>query len=294
MTLFNLPYTADEATLPSALPTIDEIESATEVLNRTIGRKVVVVGEHYVVKYGLQVNPLEGETLLFLGGSTQVPVPRIYALFQRPHEDTWKTYIVMERITGPCLQSEWAKMSQETKQRVCSRLQEIFKDMRKLKTPGGYCSVGSGGLPDNIFWTNDPTQPFAGPFNTEADLNKALVAKYIESGLPKYKAEFYARAFKEVLRDHEPMFSHGDFQRKNVMLRRSIAKDTCDKKDIEPDVVVIDWECAGWYPSYWEYARAIFACGRWDDDWNCWVEQVLEPFRNECSWSMWLMNEMWC
>lgn len=26
------------------------------------------------------------------------------------------------------------------------------------------------------------------------------------------------------------------------------------------DVVLIDFEFAGWYPNYWEYARAIFAC----------------------------------
>lgn len=25
---------------------------------------------------------------------------------------------------------------------------------------------------------------------------------------------------------------------------------------------------AGWYLSYWEYARAVFACARFDDDWS--------------------------
>lgn len=59
--------------------------------------------------------------------------------------------------------------------------------------------------------------------------------------------------------------------------------------DLEP--VIIDWEFSGWYPSYWEYARAIFACGRWNDDWNDWVDQILEPFRNEYAWVSILLRE---
>ena len=32
------------------------------------------------------------------------------------------------------------------------------------------------------------------------------------------------------------------------------------------EIYVVDWEGAGWYPEYWEYAVA-FATFRWDDDW---------------------------
>jgi len=58
-------------------------------------------------------------------------------------------------------------------------------------------------------------------------------------------------------------------------------------------LVIIDWEFASWYPSYWEYARAIFACGRWGDDWNYWVDRTLEPFRNEYAWMDILLRELW-
>lgn len=72
-----LPYTADIASLPGCLPTIEEIESATDILSVTTGRKVVGVGSHFLVKYGVHVDILEGETMLFLERSTPIPVPRV-------------------------------------------------------------------------------------------------------------------------------------------------------------------------------------------------------------------------
>ncbi|USP78756.1 hypothetical protein yc1106_06030 [Curvularia clavata] len=286
-------YIADGASLPATLPTVEEIESATEILSRTAGRKVVGVGEHFVVKYGKQVDLLEGETQLFLEQETNVPVPRIYALFQSA--DQKDSYIVMERIKGSSLASEWPKMNQASKETVSSKLRSIFEEMRKIETPGGYCSVGHRGLPDGLFWTNDPSHPFSGPFDTETELNNAMLAKYVEDGHSRYKADYYSRTFKENFQGHVPVFSHADFQRKNVMLRDS---STATKTEVPRDItdwqpVIIDWEFSGWYPSYWEYSRAIFACGRWEDDWNCWVDRMLEPFRNETAWVTSLLRELW-
>jgi hypothetical protein len=61
----------------------------------------------------------------------------------------------------------------------------------------------------------------------------------------------------------------------------------------ELEIVIIDWEFAGWYPSYWEYARCVFACGNWNDDWSVWVDEILEPFRNEYVWTNMFLVELW-
>lgn len=282
-----LPYVADDRSLPATLPTVHEIESAEEILSNTTGRKVVGIGTHFVVKYGVQVDPLEGKTIVFLAQSTLVPVPQIYAMFQDSAQDT--TYIVMERIKGLSLDLEWPQMSSTSKDAVAFQLRNIFEEMRKLASPGRYCSVGCQGLPDGLFWTDNPLNPFAGPFGTEAELNKALILKYTESGLSKHKADYYTRTFTSVFQSHEPTFSHADFQRKNILIR----KRETQLDSAHSELVIIDWEFAGWYPSYWEYARAIFACGRWDDDWNDWVDKILEPFRNEYAWMELLLRELW-
>jgi thiamine kinase-like enzyme len=81
--------------------------------------------------------------------------------------------------------------------------------------------------------------------------------------------------------DHPPTFTHGDLQRKNIIVGK------------DGRITIIDWEFAGWYPSYWEYARAIFACGRFDDDCNEWIDLSLDVYRNEWDWMQMLILELW-
>ncbi|KAF2874599.1 hypothetical protein BDV95DRAFT_627222 [Massariosphaeria phaeospora] len=278
MSSYSLPYYADPATIPAQLPTSEEIAAAHKILSDKSATKVVAIGDHFVVKYGPQVDLLEGETMLFLQDCSSV------------HSNNEIKFIVMERIKGQDLSLIWAKLDHAAKEKLAMKLRTIFAELRQLTSPGGYCSVGRRGLPDGIFWTNDPLRPFAGPFETEASLNKAMIAKYVEDGLSKHKANYYARTFKEVLQNHPPVFTHADFQRKNVMIRAS-SKPLTDQAEL--DVVIIDWEFGGWYPSYWEYARTIFACGRWDDDWSLWVDGILEPFRNEYVWTNMFLLELW-
>jgi hypothetical protein len=213
MTYFNLPYFADPVSLPARLPSLEEIESTGHLLSKSTGRKVVSIGEHFVVKYGKQVDLLEGETVIFIEQETAlVPVPRVYALFERVDDSSLATkYIIMQHIKGKPLDTEWPKMDQAAKEVIASKLGKAFEEMRKLDSPGGFCSLGRRGLPDSIFWTDDPIQPFAGPFNTETELNEAMVAKYRSIKYSDRRADWYARAFEAVLRGHKPVFSHGYF-----------------------------------------------------------------------------------
>ena len=89
----------------------------------------------------------------------------------------------MERIKGHSLDLEWSRMDVATKDAVATQLRNTFRDMRKLSSPGGYCGVDNGGLPDGIFWTSDPSKPFAGPFDSETELDEAMVLKYTQHGL---------------------------------------------------------------------------------------------------------------
>ncbi len=280
-TVAALPYFADSATVPAKLPTVAEIISSQEFLRNSTGHKVVGIGYHFVVKYGPRVDLLEGETMRFLEHSTSIPVPRVYAIFQ--DHDTQHNYIIMERIWGETLASVWPRMDNNEKEATVSALRSSLEQMRKLKSPGGYCRLGHHGLPDEIFCTADPLH--TGRFDTESDLNDALIARYIESGLSKFKADFYSRVFKRVFRDHEPVFTHADFQRKNIMVR--------NHGEMQSKIVIIDWETAGWYPSYWEYVIAIFTCGRFSDDWDYWVDRMLEPALNEYPWMHMFLLEMW-
>lgn len=285
-----LSYSADAATLPAALPTISEIHSSEDVLLEDRRRKVVGVGECFVVKYGYGVSLLEGESMRFVRQSTSVPVPALYASFQVT-EPTYarskKTYLIMERIRGESLESLWSKLDEDAKKTIVLKLQLFFDEMRKLESPGGYCAVGGRGLPDDIL--QDEQKPIQ-VFDTESDFNEGIIRNYLGDAIPKYRVDFYSRAFQSVFQNHPPIFTHGDIQKKNIMIYRDKG-DQFNQETLK--VVIIDWEFAGWYPSYWEYARALFACGPWDDDWSVWVDRFLEPFISECILTWTYMEDRW-
>ena len=70
-----LPYYADAKTIPASIPTIKDIESSPDVLCDQRTRRVVGVGQHFVAKYGLDIELIEGENMLFIRQATSVPVP---------------------------------------------------------------------------------------------------------------------------------------------------------------------------------------------------------------------------
>jgi hypothetical protein len=73
----------------------------------------------------------------------------------------------------------------------------------------------------------------------------------------------------------------------------SLAESIGKGGNAEYDIVLVDWEYAGWYPSYWEYSKAILASGRWDDDWHIWVGKGLGPYFVEYPWFSMVFLELW-
>lgn len=47
-------------------------------------------------------------------------------------------------------------------------------------------------------------------------------------------------------RSYDVRFTHGDLGPQNILVRGSEV------------VAIIDWECSGWYPEYWEYTKAHY------------------------------------
>ena len=276
-------YYAPAAVLPTALPSRNDIATCSEVLSNRTGCRVVGVGRHYVVKYGTQVDLNEGETMLYLSRTTTVRVPRVFALFR--DGETQKNFIIMERIHGQSLEQVWPSLSKVDKQDIADQLKNSMDELRLLPSPGVFCALHSRPLPDRLFETDKTLVAGDGVFGSENELNAALLKRYETSEARSLgRSEFYSRMWPSVFSKHPPVFTHGDFQRKNVLLAGEANA---------REVVLIDWETAGWYPSYWEHARALFICARFEDDWSIWLEAILEPFLKEYAWMYTFMCETW-
>ncbi|KID81768.1 phosphotransferase enzyme family protein [Metarhizium guizhouense ARSEF 977] len=281
-----MPYFAAPDRLPEPLPTDATIKCSSEVLKAGHGRRIVRVGQHFVVKYGVLVSLTEGENMLFVRETCDISVPQVFALYSRIHPGGTKvSYIVMEYIQGKSLDSCWDTMSAADKSNTSQRLRLMLDKLRSVPSPGYFGCIGRRPMEEGIFWTRQEDSKdhglISGPFDTEAQLNNALVEKYLyNSGMPS-KARFYRRVLPRVLCDHASVFSHGDLQRKNVLVGD------------DGNLCLVGWESAGWYPSYWEYASAMFACGNRRDDWHEYVAGILDEYPNEYVWFDMMVRELW-
>lgn len=83
-----------------------------------------------------------------------------------------------------------------------------------------------------------------GPLDLEEAFNIAIIDAY-ESVVPKRHIRNFPIGMLSE-RDHSIVFSHGDLRPQNILVK--------DEKVIG----VIDWEFSGWYPEYWEFAKALY------------------------------------
>lgn len=289
MSSLHLPYFAPDP--PCALPTETEIAQSPILIDHN-GYKVARVGTHFIVKYGNSktLNLLEGENMVFVQQNTRIKVPRVYALYM--NDAATKSYIVMEYIEGDTLEAAWPLLSEAEKEKITGILKGYFIELRKLLSPGYYGSIGKRPLLQGMFWTPKSIPEINGPFDTEEEFNNAMVLKFTRDSdfSSKNKAEFYKQAMRKVLTGNKPTFTHGDFRRKNVMIRRVASDETPDG---EFEVTLLDWEMSGWYSGYWEYSISMVGTG-WADDWSRWLAEVLgDSHVVEFPWVQMLFLDLW-
>jgi serine/threonine protein kinase len=273
---FPFPYYRDAGQLLGPLPDQNEIERATRTLPKRsdYSGRLVVIRDKYVVKYGPLVTENEGYALLFVEERLNVAAPRLYAMYR----DRDTLYIIMEYIRGISLEMAWPSLTEANKHSIVGQLRCIFDQMRALPSPGFYGSVNRGPVPHRYFFSREKDTAVTGPFQTEEEFRTAIALRsktmWSESNSHSFLSDYLARHLPLALRNHPPMFTHGDLYRENVLVRK-IFNSVINEEEYEV-AALVDWEIAGWYPSYWEYAH-IFPLLQWIDDWPAYIEKILDP-----------------
>lgn len=204
----------------------------------------------------------EAHAMRFVAEKLSIPVPKVYCAF------TYKgdTYIVMSKIKGHMASRGWDSRSEESKDRLFYQLRQMIQELRSIKPPKtiGVANVDGGPICDYRL----PSKPFWGPFGSIRDFHKALVnganvaTEY--ANMPPNLPELFS--FYRTSLDM-PTFTHGDLSKSNVLVNGNQI------------VGIIDWETAGWFPSYWEYtcARSVAVNSFAESD----IDKFLEPKRHE-------------
>lgn len=258
------------------LPNPDEIRQCTDVLKESSTSKVVAVDEKVIAKFGGGIDVWEGQALIYLEREVRdVPAPRLYAMYY----DSEQVFLVMERVPGVQLDSIWCSLTDTEKESIATRLQVIFKAMRAAECPwpNFFGGLDGGSVHHYLFYDQRGSGNHLGPFTNEAAFVAGLVGNFralVEiNGRADYKVRFYEKHLPDALQNHRPTLTHGDVQRQNILITERPNHST-DKKERSFDVVLVDWEKAGWYPDFWEpfCTSSLFDLVYWEEDW-CWLTE---------------------
>ena len=239
-----LLYEKPSAQCPESLPKRSQILQQTKILKGSDYHQVVSVGEHYVVKWGPGVREVEGQNLLFLEkyANGAVKIPKLYAMYQ--DNSTENLFLVMEKLEGVPPDSIWPSINQVDKSTICRQLRDAFAQICAIPNASYYGSVSKSPMPHHLYFTHDKDSEKRGPFNTESALKfglaKKLRSSWAENGTNNLKANFYERHLADLFKDHPPVFTHSDLQRKDILVQPRLDRAGNSKKGF--DISIVDWE----------------------------------------------------
>ncbi|KAF3927199.1 hypothetical protein ABW20_dc0104344 [Dactylellina cionopaga] len=225
-------------------PSTAEIKSRSEHAEERRDDDITFLPElQMVVKYGKRVHIAEGQTLWAMKQYLPdvVPVPDIYG-WHRDADDVM--FLYMELVDGVTLEECWQTIETEEKEAICQQLKEIVSAWRNLQQDPSDNFLGQIGrqpIRDRI----SHMKPAPRILSSVEDFHDNWLFWLVLRSFPDFEGPHPWRA--EFPDDLPITFTHGDLHKSNFIVSRD--------KPIQIKAI-IDWEQAGWFPSYWEYCKA--------------------------------------
>lgn len=247
-TLYSCPSSVDISSLPPN-------QEVISVLSKQTGRLILEHDSSYVTKSGYGVRPAEAEAMRLVSEHTFAPVPEVLSRSFGPDHGI----IQMTLIPGSSLEGRWDGLSDKAKDFVCCQLWDLISKIRDIPPPSELRDLfqcAADGSPTRDPLLEDLQEP-ARPLVTDSELRTRIYERYLHFG---------GRRFEHQLLDMLPqssssIFTHADIAPRNIMV------------DEQNRVIgILDWEYAGWYPDYWEYAQIMRPA--FGGDWSMWMDRT--------------------
>jgi aminoglycoside phosphotransferase (APT) family kinase protein len=178
----------------------------------------------------------EPTSLRLIERYTSIPAPRVVDVGE--YSDT--TYLVMTRLCGQMLDEVLHLMSYTERDLLADDLGSYAMQLRKIPNHTEFLFCNSLGGPVVDHRIPDGS---GGPFHSESDFNAHLT-----SHLGCSPAEVVGE--KNVLQGHHSYFTHSDLHCTNLLVDRGRLSG------------IIDWECSGYMPEYWDFTKAMYSARR--------------------------------
>ncbi|OQD65848.1 hypothetical protein PENPOL_c005G08540 [Penicillium polonicum] len=206
--------------------------------------------------------------------NTEVPVPEVlFTDFSadgakmeteteeppKPNSHAPKGLIAMTIIPGIPLEKKWDSLDDEAKESTCLQLWDLISKIRNIARPQeleGPYQCAADGSPSRDPMLEDLQKPVR-PLTSDLELRARIYERYFHCGGSRYKNQLLDMLYRSEC----SVFTHADIAPRNVMV---------DEQNMVTGI--LDWESAGWYPDYWEYAQ-IMRPAFWGD-WSVWMEKT--------------------
>ncbi|KAL1847948.1 hypothetical protein Plec18170_008362 [Paecilomyces lecythidis] len=237
---------------PLDLPPDEEVIA---VISKRMGRLVLEYDFSLVTKSGHAVLPAEAEAMKLVSRHTSVPVPEVLFATFRPGYGK----ITMSLIPGSCLEDTWDTLDESAKESICLQTWEFIARLRTIPRPDnleGLYQCLADGSPSRDAMLADLENP-PRPLMNDSELRARIYERYLHCGGRRYEHEL-----PDMLpRSEHSVFTHADIAPRNIMV------------DEQNKVTgILDWEWAGWYPDYWEYAQIMRPA--FYGDWSRWMDRT--------------------
>ncbi|CAK1362789.1 hypothetical protein CB0940_05040 [Cercospora beticola] len=282
------------------IPTPEEIAACRDFIyeedpGKNRGSKVLRFGK-YAVKYGGRTEFREVENMKFLTKYPKIAAPKYRAHGYLPGakggDSKGELYIVTDYIEGETVEAAFNKLSPVDKEGVIRLIREQINEIRKIPDEGYLGGVGGTHYVNNslTIFKNQLKLPPGADASPERLGPFATYDAFVDSWMQRLTDEPTQEPFKPVSTicnkmareiwgtNTRTVFTHGDLAPKNIMLTRL---------GTNPDgsgifrVTIIDWDVAGFYPEWWEFADAPLWWGSTPAWWVESIEKIMPTYFSE-------------
>lgn len=240
---------------------MDDLEDNYQyrILSKQSGALVDYVGPGMVWKKGHRVTRNEEAALRFVKEHSEVPVPEVFLTNYFTKDGLEIGSLLMELVDGTPLDSLWDIFSDDSKERICYNIWEIVRCLQQLPRPPSFTKLHQCGADGSL--THDvllkDLNNSGSPISTKEELRARINERYLHHNGGSYLENL----LNMLPHSSTSVFTYGDLCPRNIMVNNA-----------GQITGIIDWENAGWYPDYWEYANMLKPSK--DEDWMRWMDRT--------------------
>lgn len=173
------------------------------------------------------------------------PCSKVISIGEHPETPWMPTSILMTSVPGKVLTpATYDSLEPAERNVIVSEIQTMIDTMRSWKNPWGQriCSI-SGGPIRSIRIPNIRVDPCESEAEFTAYLLSAASPHLLETQEEFDSQCKIARTLNDV--EHRIVFTHGNLFTHNIFVHDGHVSN------------IDDWDCAGWYPEYWEFTSQL-------------------------------------